>query len=61
MCVFKFQWLVFFLLLCGDFTVFLILMNSVQLNQDTQNVLNVTMLKFPGLQAKSKQHFKTSH
>lgn len=48
----------FFLLQCGNFTVFLIFMNSVQLKPDTQNVLSVTMLKFPRLGAESKQHFK---
>lgn len=47
MCAFKFQWGVF-VLQWGDFTVFLILMNSVQLKRDTQNVLNVMMVKFPG-------------
>lgn len=36
MCAFMFQW-VFFLLQCGDFTVFLVIMNRVQLKPGTQN------------------------
>lgn len=34
---------------------------SIKARYSKQNVLNVTMLKFPGLWAESKQHFKTSH
>lgn len=42
----------FFLLQCGDFTVFLVFLNeqcSVKARYSKQNVLNVMMLKFPGL------------
>lgn len=56
-CVCLLSFRVFFLLQCGNLAVFLILMNSVHLKPDTQNVLSVTMLKFPRLGAESKQHF----